>query len=111
MSVIEIEGIAELLGCNKNNAWKVVGNKDIWKLTHCGYRKIGNKKKRYWDTSLAIAEAERINKMKKKRHWKMSLVNRSYVMVNTSVRKFPSNCEIRAYLIEKKGVAEYRAFA
>lgn len=111
MNVIEIEGIAELLGCNKNNAWKVVGNKDIWKLTHCGYRKIGNKKKRYWDAVLASAEAERINQMKKKRHWKMSLVNRSYVMVNTPVRMFPVNGEIRAYLIEKKGIAEYRAFA
>ena len=112
MSTIEIEGIAALLNITTQATNTIVGNKQLWNVPPCGYRKVGSNKKRQWDIELATYEVNRINKLRsQKSDWKTPIVNRSWVMVNTSVRKFPVNSEIREYLIEKKGIADYRAFA
>ena len=110
MSFIEIEGIAELLNCTKQAAWTIVGDKEVWKVPHCGYRKSGANRKRQWDEVMATKEVERINKLRVEPHWKANIVNRSWVLMNTSVRQFPINGEIREYLIEEKGIAAYKAF-
>ena len=116
MNVIEIEDIAELIGVTKQAAWTIVANKKFWNLPHCGYRKSGANRKRQWDAELAVQEIERIKALRVKAFWKADLLNcastnRSWEMMNTSVRQFPANGDIRSYLIGEKGLAEYRAFA
>ena len=109
---IEIEEIAEMLNMSKQAANLIVGNKQIWTVPPCGFRLSGSNKKRQWDQFLATREAIRINKLRaEKGDWKTPIDNRSYVMVNLPVKQFPVNAEIRQYLIEQKGVADYRAFA
>lgn len=111
MKTIEIEEIAELLNCSKQAAWAILKDPDIWQIPHCGTKRVNRRSKRYWDRKLVMEEIKRINELRLNRHWKTEIINRSYVMVNESVRKFPSNKEIREFLIKCKGFADYRAYA
>lgn len=98
IDTIEIDGIAKLLKCSKDAAWKIVANKDLWRIPHCNVEKTRFQTKRMWDADLAKQEAERILELKSTgRNWKQPIVNHSYVMINLPVTQFPQNKQIREY--------------
>lgn len=96
--LIEIDGIAKLLKCSKDAAWKIVANEQIWRLKHCKVEKTQFQVKRLWDYELAKQEAERILELKQQgRHWKKAVVYNGWEMANMPVTQFPKNKQIREY--------------